>query len=141
MNKDTLVASVLGFSLGLIAAIALWVVPRIMPKGLPAPFSKPAAPASPVLEKQNMSLDISLPKDGEIVKTEKITVSGKVEKSEFLIISSASDSQTVKADSSGSFSTSLTLAQGGNSISITSYDTNKNAHTKSITVYVFDESK
>lgn len=139
MNKDTIVASTIGFSLGLVAAIMLWVVPRIMPKNVPKP--------SPVASSQEIQVTndeisptqgftITSPQDGEVVPGEAVKISGVAPGAVTVTVTTPEQSQVATPNSQGEFSTTLALAEGANQIVVTSIT--KNAQdTKTLSVYQF----
>lgn len=137
MNKDILVASIIGFSLGLIGALALWVVPKILPN-----LSKLHASPSPsanveTLENQPVNLEITSVKDGDIVKDETLSVDGKATKLDYLILNTFADQQILKP-TEGTFSATLKLNEGGNQIVVTGYNQSSQV-SKNLFVYYFSD--
>lgn len=136
MNKDVIVASCIGFGLGLIAAILLWIVPRVLPKLSP---QKPHASvvASPQTEG---SLEITSPKDGEIIKNDTVRVEGKSAiGTKLVILSTASGEYPTSPKEDGTFSAEIKLTEGATEIMVTTFDENKHTETKTITVFYTTE--
>ena len=139
MNKDTLVATVIGFGLGLVAAIALWVVPRILPKITTPQPAKQIVSASPTtLGNETTSFEITSVRDGQIVKVKTVKLEGKALGAQFVVITTPTDNQVATPSSDGSFNISLTLNEGGNGISVTSFKT-ESRETQDLFVYYFTE--
>lgn len=140
MSKDTLTASIIGFSLGLIAAIAIWVVPRILPKNItkPTPDNITQASASPTLS-TSLSLDITSNKDGDIVKTKTLKLAGKTTNTIFVVVTTPTENQVVQPNGNGDFEVDLTLSLGGNQIAVSAVDYNNQDITKNLNVYYYEE--
>lgn len=124
MNKDTVVASVIGFGLGLVAAIALWVVPRVLPKTLPS--SSPALVAEKKVEgvtdqKTSDDMTISTPTEGEIFTANSIKVQGKTSATSLVVITTANSNEVLTPKSDGSFEASVNLIEGNNQILVASH--------------------
>lgn len=140
MNKDTVVASVIGFGLGLIAAVILWVVPRIAPKTT-APKSTPQALSETAISSPTPAgFTISSLHDGEIAKSSSVLLEGKAPAGSLVVLDAPSDTQVVAPDKNGAFSISLTLAEGANQISVTNYYKG-GQDNKTLSVYYVAEAK
>lgn len=124
MNKDTLVASALGFGLGLIAAIALWVVPRFLSNAAPEPSEAPVAiieeeaQPSPVSE----GFGITSVENGQIIDSDSVDIAGDAPDSSLVSITSVSESIVTTPDDDGKFTSSLTLDEGANHFVVTSFN-------------------
>ena len=139
MNKDTVVASVIGFGLGLVAAIALWIVPRLIPK-------------TPITQKDNnqvlsetvqnspslQTFDVTSPKDGDISKSADLKISGKASPNTLIFVSSSENNQSTQTDDSGNFSLPLKIHEGSNEIAVLNVSNGKE-ETKRLSVYFVDE--
>lgn len=139
MNKDTVVASVIGFGLGLIAAIALWVVPRVLPAKAPKASPVPSVVATTTTSNSasRTPLTLSKPQDGEIVTTNSVTIEGKTSADALILVSSASSSASVTPKEDGSFSTKFDLSEGGNQLVISAVATQP--ESKTVTVYFYPD--
>ena len=138
MNKDTVVASILGFGLGLIAAIMLWLMPKILPKTPPSSPTSPLASiqASASSEPDKSEFKIDSPADGAIFTDESLTVKGEAPQASLVVAETQDQSQAVKTDKKDNFSTSLKLAEGGNYIVVTAYR-NEKSDQKTLTVFYY----
>ncbi|RJR15229.1 hypothetical protein C4579_02885 [Candidatus Microgenomates bacterium] len=141
MNKDTIVASVIGFGLGLIAAIALWIVPRVLHK---QPTTVTAAPETNQEIALNNApatqntLTVTSPSDGEIVNEKALTISGNAQDALFVVVTTDSVNDVMELDNGGTFSTEVTLHEGSNEIAVTRY-TASGEETKRMFVYYYEE--
>lgn len=139
MNKDTVVASVIGFSLGLVAAIALWVVPKIMPKPNTSSqiADKTVNQEQPSASEVNgaSSFEITSPKDGEIVKSKDLNLTGKVTSATLVVVTTPTSSIVLTPSEKGEFSTSLTLTEGANPITVAAYTKDTNESQKLFIYY------
>ncbi len=141
MNKDTVVASVIGFGLGLVAAIALWVVPRLLPKAAPAtkPTQQETVEASPKTSSNPTQFAISSPQDGEITKNKSIKLEGNAPGTQMVVVSTNTDNTILTPKDTGSFSLNLDLNEGANHIVITSFNKDKQ-EVKELFVYYFADT-
>lgn len=138
MNRDTVVASVIGFGLGLVAAISLWVVPRMLPKPTPkttATETANSAVTSP--DTAASGFEITSPKDGEIVKSATVALVGKTPDVEPVTIATATEMQVV-SPTDGSYKADVTIKEGVNQIVASSLKAEGGA-TQTITVYYFNQ--
>lgn len=144
MNKDTVVASVIGFSLGLVAAIALWVIPRVLPKPVPSTnqvaINETDSKKSPdTSSSEDKSLVITAPLDGEIASSQQVSIKGSVDTADFIIISTPDDSKVLSPLANGEFSENLDLSEGNNSLVITKYSEGQ-YESKLLNVFYYAES-
>jgi hypothetical protein len=124
MNKDLLVASGIGFSLGLVAAIMLWVVPKVLPnkqeilknKEIAEIISSPSTLSG--LSEKTLILEVT---DGSIVDTKNFTVKGTTNKGRFVVITTPNAFEIVKPDTNGFFTKEIELSKGGNHLVVVSY--------------------
>lgn len=139
MNKDTVVASLIGFGLGLIAAISLWVLPRVIPK-------KSSPVTTTVQENQENAaqpahvggLQITIPKDGDITKTNTVKLSGTAPDKALLVVTTAQESQVIPPPKDGNFETTLSLKEGVNEIYVAALSNDQEIH-QSLSVFYFDQ--
>ena len=140
MNKDTIVASVIGFSLGLVAAIALWIVPRFLHKS-PDTTSKVADTNQEIVletQKNTETLTVAQPVDGVIVNSEDLTVQGTASDALYVVVTTDSSNDVIEPEANGTFSADVTLHDGSNEIAVTRY-TENGEETKSVFVYYYEE--
>ena len=139
MNKDTVVASIIGFGLGLVAAIALWVVPRVLPK-----TSSTTANPSPVQVVESATtandngLTITTPQDGEITTQAVAKISGKGSSLTRVIVSTSRETAVVETDKTGVFTATIALIEGANAISVVSLEHEKEANMQMTLYYYAD---
>lgn len=140
MNKDTVVASVIGFGLGLIAAIGLWVVPRILPKTKPAetPTTEISSETKAEQVSGTTSLEVTSPSDGQILKSDSLTIQGKATTAEYIVVTTTQEFQVVKPTPDGEFAAKFALQEGANEIRITGYQGNA-TEAKTLTVFYWKE--
>ena len=140
MNKDTVVASVIGFGLGLIAAIALWVVPKIMPST--SPDTSPALAAKTAVEsardeRSDAKFSITSPKDGDIVAADKIKLTG-TSQATAVFLTSPIENVAAEVKSDGTYEASLTLTEGHNEILSTQIHEGSESATR-VNVFYYPE--
>lgn len=139
MNKDTVIASFIGFGLGLIAAITLWVVPRILPKNPQTQPTIQQETTSNEQENKSKIFEISAPMDGSISESDTIKVSGSALGAQLIVIATATKNVVITPDASGNFSEDIGISEGGNNITITQYN-ETDYETKHLYIYYYPES-
>lgn len=117
LNRETILAGVAGFALGLLAAWAVLSLPQVTPKK-ELPTIQKVTP-SPVAGA--FSLTLSQPEDGAISSTTTTQVVGKTEKGTTVIISGSLGDEIIEATGDGSFSITVGLEEGVNEIVVTAY--------------------
>ncbi|MBI4067308.1 hypothetical protein HY407_02900 [Candidatus Gottesmanbacteria bacterium] len=147
MKRDTLAAIVIGFIFGLAVALGFLILPSLLKDGMKFSFSLPkislpksspkTTPTPKVIEQTGMS--ITEPKDNSISQTSKINLSGKSPKKSLVVISTPSEDKVLDLGSDGRFTTDITLAEGVNTIYITSYVDGNIADNKSLNIYYTPE--
>lgn len=143
MNKDTIIASSIGFGLGLIAAIALWVVPRILPKTVPPPKSEDVIAQKNVegettTKETEESISLSSPQNGEIITKNQVNLEGKVKDVQTVIVTTPQSNHIANPTAEGKFSTTLTLTEGANPIAVAAYSNGREI-IKTLTVFYYAE--
>ena len=117
LGRETILAGVVGFALGLLAAWAVWSIPQILPKReTPPPVSEEA-----IAPEETFGLSLTQPEDEAIFDTASATVSGKTEAEATVIINGPLGEEVVETTSEGTFSTTVTLEEGANEIVVTAY--------------------
>lgn len=129
LGRETILAGVVGFALGLLAAWAVWSIPQIIPK-------KPQLPpvAEEVTAPKEFILTLTQPTDEAILETPQASVSGKTEAGATVVISGPAGDEVVEATGDGTFSTTVTLEEGANEIVVTAYGPNDEEKTETRTV-------
>lgn len=142
MNKDTITASIIGFGLGLVAAIALWIVPRILPKNTPGPTPETsvisAASDTPASPTTSTKISLDSPLSGAIVNAKSVAVSGQAAGAKLVVVTTPGTSQVLKPTPDGKFSADLELTEGGNQIAVIAYLENETA-SENLTVFYLPE--
>lgn len=142
MRKDVGVAIFIGFLIGIIAALTVTNLPKILRDGIRIPSGKlSASPTPPIVKTAALSLDITVdqPKDESIADAKSINISGNTKPGQTVLIETSSSQDTADADSGGKFTQKLDLTEGVNTIYLSAYDESGNAITKTVNVYYTSE--
>ena len=146
MNKDALLATLIGFGIGLLITGLLLLGPNLtkfLPKiklptvtlSQPKQKSTPAATPTPI----QSGVTIESPLPDAIESTADLLVSGKTSPGSTVVIAGSMDDTTVVAQSDGKFAGKITLAEGKNEIIVTAYSKTKQI-SQTIVVYYTPES-
>ena len=146
MNKDALLATLIGFGIGLLITGLLLLGPSVtkfLPKvTLPKiSFSQPkqkSAP-TPTPTPSQFTLTIDSPLAEAIENSTDLLVSGVTSSGSTVVIAGSVDDTTVVSQSNGKYAGKITLTEGKNDIVVTSYNTSKQA-SQTVTVYYTPES-
>jgi hypothetical protein len=149
MNKDALLATVIGFGVGLVIAAIVFLGPQVfknMPKlGLPdlsaftamfRPKPTTPTPTPSTTKKDGFSIESPLPEAIE-AKNETL-VSGTAPASSIVVLEGETDETVIVANTDGAFAGKVTLREGKNEIIATNYDKEK-SQSQSVTVYYTPE--
>ncbi len=141
MKKETIIAIVLGISLGILVAVVIVVKNRQLEIQKSKPISLTRVTPSPI--SQNIttdSLEIVEPQNGAIVNANSVTIKGKVAKDSLIVVQSQIKTQVIKATSE-ELNIPFPLALGENVIDIVVYpkDSNVSVKEKQLAVYYLDE--
>jgi hypothetical protein len=148
MNKDAVLATLIGFGIGLLITGLLLVGPNItkfLPKiKLPAiSFSqsqqKPQVTATATPTPSQFAVTIESPLAESIENTTDLLVSGVTSPGSTVVIAGSADDTAVVAQTDGKYAGKITLVEGKNDIVVTSYSQTKQAN-QTITVYYTPES-
>ena len=117
MNKDAVAAAGVGFMLGLIVAVLLWIGPRFITSQNQQQIS---------LNSQNQTtqaakITLSSPTAEEVVKNKVIKVEGTAPANDLIVVTSPVQEAITQTAQNGSFGTSITLEEGENELTITAY--------------------
>ncbi len=146
MNKDAILATLIGFGIGLAITGILLVGPNIA-KRLPSitlptvsMFTpQPKATPAPSPTPEVFQLTIDSPLGDAIENTDEILVSGKTAKQSLVIIEGPVNETVVRVGADGSYAGKVRLLEGKNDISVTSYRDDKR-EVKTVTVYSTPET-
>ncbi len=147
MNKDAILASVIGFAIGLCITGFLLVGPNIL-KNLPqislpkrAPANQQAAannPESNTTVAASGGFAVTNPTSDTVVSEKALTVAGTAEAGSLLVIQGYTEETVTTANGDGKFSTTLTLEEGKTDVMVTNYVNGKPTST-TIPVYYTQE--
>ena len=139
MNKDAILATLIGFGIGLLITGLLLVGPNItkfLPKiNLPAKVSAPTPTPTP----SQFAVTIESPLVDAIENTTDLLVSGVTNPGSTVVVAGSVDDTAVTAQADGKYAGKITLTEGKNEIVVTSYLETKQA-SQSITVYYTPET-
>lgn len=143
MNKDALLATVIGFVVGLVITGVLLLAPKfagLMPNiTLPSfSFQKTTPPVSPTPTIVNTGLTIDSPLSEGIESINTPLISGMTEPGATVILQTDFDDEVVLAGDDGNYAGKITLAEGKNDLIVTSYGKTKQ-ESKSIIVFYTPE--
>jgi hypothetical protein len=143
MNKDALLATVIGFVVGLVITGVLLLAPRFagyLPKiSFPSfSFGKNNTPTSPTPSATAAGFSIDSPLPDSIESTADLLVSGSAEAGATVVIQTDSDDEVVLVKDDGKYAGKVTLTEGKNDLTVTSYTKTKQ-EAKTITVFYTPE--
>jgi hypothetical protein len=129
MNKDALLASGIGFGIGLLITGAILVGPTIMSQlksrttstGNVQSATQDNGNAQPTpVGSDSTTVTIDEPINETILTEDSVEIKGKAPQNSTIILSGDLDETVVTVDTSGTYAGKLTLKEGKNDISITS---------------------
>lgn len=131
MNKESIIAIVLGLGLGVIVALGAVFYTVQKQKQANSDVSTSASSSAKLATPSNIpptvtvlqSLDIEKPQSGIVTQNKTVTVAGKAGKKALLVFQSPIKSQTLETEM-GDFSIDFPLALGENTITVSAYYTN-----------------
>ncbi len=132
MNKDAILASLIGFSVGLLITASIIFGPKLFAQlqtsmrehqGQVASFqtkedNQPQPSNITSQEPLPSSLTIDQPTQESIVKESGITVSGNASPNSLIIVGTTEEESVVQVPSSGKYETKVVLREGKNDISV-----------------------
>lgn len=136
MNKDALLATLIGLGMGLIItgiivvgpyvvkAIPKISLPKMQQKSNPTPTPTPGA----------VAFSIESPIPDAVVTGGDLLVSGFTRPAATVVVQGETDEDVVVADANGKYAGNITLSEGKNDVTVTSYSGQIVEH-KTITVY------
>lgn len=142
MKRDIIVAVIIGFFIGAVVAIMIVNLPAFLKKGpsitRPLEPSESTGSSEPIPLGSNV-LEIKEPQDGTISQDAQVNLTGKTQKGRLMIIETENEQFSLAAEEDGTFTQKIELHEGGNSITVSSYDEKGNLDTKTITVFYTEE--
>ncbi len=146
MNRDALLASLIGFGIGLLITGILLVGPNMI-KGFPKiqfptitlPKRNETAQTTPKTTPPPITFAITNPTADSIVTTADLVVSGTAVPSSMVVLGGPNDEDVTTAGADGKFSGKLTLSEGKNDITVTNFIQGKAAE-QTMTVFYTKEN-
>ena len=151
MNKDAVLATIIGFTVGLIVTGIVLYGPNLA-KGIKMPvfptisfklpsFGKPTPTPTGTLDTKPKvhSVTIESPLAEALEQSEKVLVSGATSPSSRVFIAGALDEGIVQANDEGKYAGKITLEEGKNDIVVTSINTTGTIQTQTVRVYYTPE--
>lgn len=150
MNKDAILATIIGFAVGLLVTGLVLFGPSLfknMPKisfpkiSLPSWPKTTPTPTPGVTQTKPLPHDLVIdsPLSDAIADTASLLVSGTTSDGALVVLSTTSDDAVVTATNEGKFAGKITLVEGKNTISITAFSKDKKQITKTVTVFYTPE--
>lgn len=144
MNKDALLATIIGFVVGLFITGLLLVGPKLISL-LPSiswpsfSFGQTNPAVTPTPDTTNdKTLRVDSPLPDSIESSEELLVSGATEPNAVVVLQTDSDDQVVLTKEDGKFAAKLSLIEGKNDLTVISYGKTKQ-ETKTIIVFYTPE--
>lgn len=150
MNKDALLATFIGFGVGLVITGLVFMGPTLL-KNFPTfripdinfaqliPKTVTTKPTPPPIKKLSSDLSIESPLADSIESKNEILVSGHTANGATVVIVGETSENVVIANNQGAYAGTITLDEGINEIHVTSY-TNKQSQKQAVTVYFTPEN-
>ena len=144
MNKDALLATLIGFGIGLLITGILLIGPNIVklfPEIKLPSFSfsqSEKSKVTPTPLPKTIAFNIESPLPDAIENTEELLVSGTADSGAIVVIAGPVDESAVLVGKDSKFAGKVTLSEGKNDITVTSV-TNGKTSAQSVTVYFTEE--
>lgn len=131
MKKESIIVGIFGLSLGLLVAWAIWNFKSTAPQPQELTLSpSPVAESNPTpTSTPSFSLSLNKPAEDFIATQSSVAVTGTAKPGATLVISTNLDDYVLTATQDGSFSQEVSLEEGENILSITSYDQDQKEET------------
>ncbi|MCX6794240.1 MAG: hypothetical protein NTY06_04030 [Candidatus Gottesmanbacteria bacterium] len=137
MNKDAILATLIGFAIGLLITGLLLVGPNIT-KMLPKAKLQTTAP-TPTPTPSQFAVTIESPLAEAIENNTDLLVSGVTSPGSTVVVAGSVDDTAVVSQPDGKYAGKITLTEGKNDIIVTSYRQTKQA-SQTVTVYYTPEN-
>jgi hypothetical protein len=146
MNKDAILASVIGFGIGLLITGGILLGPTAISQlanrlqsreGEVASATNQQTTTTPGVAQpqEKITLTIESPKAESIVHEDTLVIKGKTQAGAVVILAGDLDEVVVKTDSSGSFSGQISLKEGKNDVTVTAINNSLSNLQKTIIFY------
>lgn len=145
MNKDALLATIIGFGIGIVITVVILFTPNLakyFPNLHLPSFSSPTTKTN--TQKKNtstngiVSFSVESPTEEAIVDKAVLLVSGTAKDQTIIVLEGQLDEKVVEPKD-GKFAGEVTLAEGKNTITVTNYQ-DSTPESKTITVYYTEET-
>jgi hypothetical protein len=147
MNKDALLATIIGFIIGVAITGGILFAPKAakylphfnFPKLNLANNSKPKQPSPKTTPQvKPTTFSITSPLDSSLITSDTILVSGTAPVASYVTIGGFSDENAITVGSDGKFAAKIAVGEGRNDITVTAFQNNDVA-SKKVTVYYTPE--
>lgn len=156
MNRDAILATIIGFGIGLLVTGVIVLGPGLIKQipnmqkltlptiSWPTPAPKSVTPTAgstlgTAATNQETPLIIDSPLPDAIENDNEILVSGKTTADSLVIVETGSGTSVSQANQTGKYAGKITLSEGKNEIIVTSYTRGK-PQTRTVVVYYTEES-
>ena len=143
MNKDALLATVIGFVVGLFITGLLLLGPKLLsflPKfSLPSFSFGQTNTGEPAPAAKNFSLTIDSPLPEAIESSDELLVSGIAEPGAMVVIQTDIDEDVFLANEEGKYAGKVKLIEGKNDLTVTSYGKEKQESQAGVVFYTSEE--
>lgn len=139
MNKDAILATIIGFVVGLCITGLILIGPKLiswLPKITFPTITLPTSGTTPQTTpaESEFAITIDSPLEGSIESQAELLVSGSVQAGSLVFIQTDTDDAVTFAAEDGKYATEITLIEGKNDLSVTAYLKEKQS-TQAKTVY------
>ncbi len=144
MNRDAILATLIGFGVGLFIMVVILFGPSLVKKFPAVSLPKLSIPKitrsqpTPTPTPGPKPLTIQSPLPDSLESKAKIVVSGTTQPDSLVVVEGPSDEAVVKTNGEGKFAGEVTLSEGKNELIVTSY-ANQKAERKTVTVFYTPE--
>ncbi len=151
MNKDAILATIIGFGVGLVIAGLIFLGPTVLKNlphvSLPAlpkfslalPGAAHPKPTPKTTGTPSDTLTIESPLADSIEPKNELLISGSAAPNAVVVLEGENGEAVVVANNQGAYAAKLTLGEGKNDLVVTSYS-GKNVQTQSVTVFYTPEN-
>lgn len=147
MNKDAILATIIGLVLGLTIAgtfifgpSLIKALPRLTLPTISLPKSTPKATPQPTAEPKEFTVTINAPLPDTVEPKQDVVVSGTTQAGATVVIAGALDEDVVTAGEGGAYAGKITAVEGKNDITVTSYGNEGKQAQAAVTIYFTEES-
>jgi hypothetical protein len=141
MNKDALLATLIGLGMGLIITGLIVVGPKLV-SGLPkislpkVSLPKKSQPVVPTPTPGVVALSIVSPVAESVIAKAELLVSGTAPLGSIVVVQGPTDEDVTTADSNGKYAGKILLSEGKNDVTVTSYAANKHEAQAVVVYYI-----